>query len=524
MNIKKGIALTFSAMTLLSCADLYGTRAHSNLFNIPLTATAAKSDSTVTVGDLTFQCKITGADTVSMTKLISATEPYINIPETVAINGQNYTVTEIGKSFSNTNYCLEEVTIPRTVVKIGRYAFGNTAFLTKVNGGENVSQVGHGAFNNSAWMSAQRSEKGYVLLGKALLDYDASAVEGADPSVIDLSDARFEEVMCICPFAFSRDSKKITTLILPKRLSNLPPDGSKGMFGTGVSTVAQIYYYDAELDSYMDLKELAIRSERTEAETEFLMAHYQEFSNSVFGEAVTLELAKKIFEKLEIAYVENPEEVTLTETEEYAIVRKIYFEVHKNDDYKYNANASTKSVGFQEDLVTHKGMLCAEYADLYCYLLSLAGVNVQTVNGSNHAWNIVQIGEEWFNVDICKTWYQPATVMTTDEAIASVTSHNRNLKSQLLPACIIRMGDVTLDGVLDESDAALVAEAYQKLLNGEDTGFTEFQTVLADADRNGYIDENDAVWIRSYYEECENGYTGFLENYMKENGMFESVQ
>lgn len=507
MLMKKGISVVLSTAMLMSGLSFSPDILSSMTVN-------AVGTLKVTVDNVTYRIQVTGDDTASLSSLVSTSESVLDLPSSVTVNGRTYTITDIAKNFCNTNYCVEEVTIPDTVTTIGKYAFGNTIFLEKVNGGENVSQVGYSAFNNSGWISDVREEQGYVLLGKVLMDYDATVLGNFDTNVVDLSSGVFSELESICPMALSRDAKHITTLYLPKNMTNIAPDGSKGMLGTGHSTVQDIYYFDAAYDDYRSLYDIVMSDERTDEENEFLMTHYSEFTESDFCDAVCFDLAQRIFDRLGIVGDGSRELGTLTPVEEYSIVRSLYFEIHLNAEYSYNADNDTKSSGFREDMVNHKGMLCAEYADLLNYLLGLAGVFSETVTGSNHAWNIVQIGGEWFNVDVCKSWYQPTTVMTTDDAIASIRSHTRNVASELLPACIIKMGDVNLDGILDEADADLANYAALCLLNGEDPGLNDFELVLCDVDRNGFIDENDANLILSYHDECQEGYTGFLENYM----------
>lgn len=507
MSMKKGIAVVLSTAMLMSGLG------YSVDTGSLLTANAVGTLK-VTVDDVTYKFQVTGAETATLTSLVSTSESVLDLPSTVTVNDRTYTITEIGKNFCNTNYCVEEVTIPDTVTTIGKYAFGNTTFLETVNGGENVTQVGYSAFNNSGWISDVRQEQGYVLLGKVLMDYDAKVIGNYDENVIDLSSGAFSELESICPMALSRDAKHITTLYLPKYMTNIAPDGSKGMLGTGHSSVQDIYYFDNAYGDYRSLYDIVLSEEKTPEEYDFLMTHYSEFTDSNFCDAVTFELAQRLFNRLGIIGDGSRSAGTLTPVEEYSIVRSLYFELHLNEEFQYNADNDTKSQGFREDLVNHKGMLCAEYADLLNYLLGLSGVVSETVTGCNHAWNIVQIGGEWFNVDVCKSWYQPTTVMTTDEAIASARSHTRNEASELLPACIVKMGDVNLDGVLDEADAELATYAATCLMNGEDPGLNDFELVLADVDRNGFIDEKDAELILSYHDECKEGYTGFLENYM----------
>lgn len=59
--------------------------------------------------------------------------------------------------------------------------------------------------------------------------------------------------------------------------------------------------------------------------------------------------------------------------------------------------------------------VCQGYAEAYKLLAEAAGLNCKIVTGmtgdENHAWNIIEIDGEWYNVDV--TWDDPTGVVTT---------------------------------------------------------------------------------------------------------------
>ena len=74
----------------------------------------------------------------------------VEIPEKVAIDGEEYTVTEIGAcAFANCR-ALEKIEFPETLEGIGEHAFFGCASLTKVHLGRNVRYVAENAFENCA--------------------------------------------------------------------------------------------------------------------------------------------------------------------------------------------------------------------------------------------------------------------------------------------------------------------------------------------------------------------------------------
>ncbi len=74
------------------------------------------------------------------------------IPAEAIINGQTYTVTEIASSGFSSSPKLARVSLPDTVIKIGKNAFSNCSELTLVSLG-NVQEIGNTAFYNCPKLS-----------------------------------------------------------------------------------------------------------------------------------------------------------------------------------------------------------------------------------------------------------------------------------------------------------------------------------------------------------------------------------
>ena len=84
--------------------------------------------------------------------------------------------------------------------------------------------------------------------------------------------------------------------------------------------------------------------------------------------------------------------------------------------------------------------VCAGYARSLQYILNKLGIPCYyiygTANGEYHAWNIVQLGGEWYNVDL--TWCDQDTgaaytYYNVTDAVLSA-NHTRGGMSQKLPA------------------------------------------------------------------------------------------
>lgn len=106
----------------------------------------------------------------------------------------------------------------------------------------------------------------------------------------------------------------------------------------------------------------------------------------------------------------------------YPVVKKIIKENIKSDmtDYEkekaihdymiktYSYDTSYSMFNVEELLLKKKGV-CQAYADTFQLLLDLVGIECLTqvgiANGGGHAWNIVKLDGEWYNVDV--TWDDP---------------------------------------------------------------------------------------------------------------------
>ena len=99
---------------------------------------------------ITIYYKVTSLESNTVA-LISANNKYsgdINIPNSVSIKGNIYSVTSIGGSAFGNCTDLTSVTIPESVTAIGNYAFYGCTSLTSVTIPEKVTSIGNYAFGN----------------------------------------------------------------------------------------------------------------------------------------------------------------------------------------------------------------------------------------------------------------------------------------------------------------------------------------------------------------------------------------
>ena len=87
---------------------------------------------------------------------------------------------------------------------------------------------------------------------------------------------------------------------------------------------------------------------------------------------------------------------------------------------------------YAEGLLLNNQAVCSGYASAFQLLMSFAGINCEYVFSDTHAWNLVQLEDEWYHMDV--TWDdpvpdQPDTVihtyfMMTDAEVSSLDDHN----------------------------------------------------------------------------------------------------
>ena len=109
-------------------------------------------------------------------------------------------------------------------------------------------------------------------------------------------------------------------------------------------------------------------------------------------------------------------------------------------DVAYSDSASCNQTAYSA--LVGGSTVCAGYSRAFQYILNKLGIPCYYIfgkaNGGYHAWNIVQLGGEWYGVDL--TWSDQLTGLSytyynvTDAALAA--NHSRSEMSQKLPRAV----------------------------------------------------------------------------------------
>lgn len=397
------------------------------------------------------------------------------------------------------------------VTHVSRLAFDLCKNMHTVTNGNSLVYVEREAFNCTKWQNTLK-QKGSVILGKILIKY----VHPANSTTIDLSSNQYQDVRYFADGAF--DCKGITKLIIRSNTENIYS------ISTAITnTLKDVYVYDVSTGKQTNLLNSAKNNAFTTAEQNFLNHNFASLQNTPFADGdngIVLLLSKWHLQKCGVKYVGSPNNSNYSAWDQYLIAKKIYKYIGKNVSYKFAELGG--SGNYKVEIVTHKGCVCNDYAELYKYWLGLAGIKSEKVTYSGdflnagHAWNIIQIGNAWFNADSC--WNSGSLMfMTSDKTIGAVFAHKRS--SDSYAKCTTEMGDVNGDHKINSIDASLVLSAYSDLSTGKPLSITPQQRVLADVNYDGYVNASDASLILGYYSAISTGYQYSLQQYIAENGI-----
>lgn len=172
---------------------------------------------------------------------------------------------------------------------------------------------------------------------------------------------------------------------------------------------------------------------------------------------------------------------------------------YADDELGDRDNHNDASIFMNDDTV------CEGYARACNLLYHAAGLETYFVDNSNHAWNIVKVGEHFFHIDT--TWDDGETALrdwflkSDSEMRKAGGSHAEwsvlkpsslhSFQNDVLPPCKYAMGDINTDETVNVADLVLL----QKAVLGK-YELSENNWVLADVCSDGKINSFDLVAMR----------------------------
>ena len=372
--------------------------------------------------------------------------------------------------------------------------------LSEITGTDDLEYIGTNAFLDSPWLNAKENEK-EIILGKTLFRYTVKNGRA------DFSDAKYDKLVYICQNAFTGDEIKElrcntgtqmlwsenVSQTLFKSLENLIVDGN----------IVQCRNIEDYVPKIID-------------------DNYRLIIDTPFEQKYIDDKVKLIIEATGHTYygIKNDKKGTLDPAEEFQIILDI------NDYMSTNYNYRSEVNSFGQILLTDRGMVCEPYATVTAYLLESAGVDAEIVGSNvpdpenpgemyngNHAWNIVRIGDTFFQLDDCWNstdhdnnaeieyhWFLDSDARVHKEEAAHkywkigytdwVTCDYKET-----PVCPYTLGDANGDDWRDETDLHIL-ENYIRIKN-------EDGIVLNNCDINfdGKVDETDLEYLYHFLHE-----------------------
>lgn len=388
------------------------------------------------------------------------------------------TITKLGIGVFQNKKNIKSVDLTGIKV-IGNNAF-NYSSLTTVTHAESLITVGCAVFDGTAWLNSQLKNSDTVILDTILIKYN-----GSD----DCLDFSKKTITSVASQAFKGSNATILKL----------PSGINYMKQLGLKNLEHLYIDNTEITAY-NYQNYPVIKDR------ILIV----IDSNIWKKELAIAKGKEILNSLGIQYVGtgNGNPNNYNELQQYQIINKLYHYV--GGHYKYRFDFDGGSSSYLEEMLYEKGMVCRDYADMFKFLLEIAGVNSEFVYSHNHAYNVVQIGSEWYYFDTC--WYKMSDklnnfYLVNKEVLETEKSSHITVDMRTgyaeprfeemdtlssVPTCRYTLGDVNLDGVVNSSDASLLKNYFDGKCK-----LTNQQLILSDVNKDGNFNANDWLILRT---------------------------
>ena len=169
-----------------------------------------------------------------------------------------------------------------------------------------------------------------------------------------------------------------------------------------------IRYTGSESFDYWDVLDLAMAHTGNPTEGDYLSFQYGgcriSYGSGSYSYQLTYYTTAEQEAEMDAAVASTLNQLALGGKTEYQKIRAVYDFVCANTVYDYDhlGNSSYKLQFTAYAALINKTSVCQGYANLLYRLLLSVGVDTRIVTSETHAWNIVRIGDWYYNVD--STW------------------------------------------------------------------------------------------------------------------------
>ena len=366
------------------------------------------------------------------------------------------------------------------VQKIYDGAFQTCSNLVSVYGGNDVKWLGKDLFHTTTQnkLKKETSNQSYVLIGSSLYKWLSTGTT-ADLSSVNLT--------CISKFAF--EGTNVTTLKLSNNFDNL-----KMPEQVFINTKINNIYVGGTQFTYNNVQNQVGK----------MSSFYNKYYAALEGCKATKNnflnpLCKKILGEIGVTYYGSVKsDSVLPVAKKIAAAGEIYRYCERNFHYIYTEGGSGEFT-----LYSNRGQ-CGPQARAYAYLLNAAGIQSEIVGSCNHAWDIIKLGNNWYNADVCwknlGVWFlrSQSEYNAIDESCHTCISTVSNdpaciaygiaTSGASIPARNKTMGDINNDGKVDSTDVNMIDTAGHYAVS--------YDTTYGDVDGDGKVTSRDAEFLR----------------------------
>ena len=165
---------------------------------------------------------------------------HIDIPESITINGRVFPIEEIANAFSKCSSLIKSVTIPKSITKIGEYAFYNCSSLSSITIPNSVTSIGERAFRGCKSLTSITIPNSVTKIEYQVFAYCESLISITIPnSVTSIGGGAFERceslisitipnsVTSIGNYAFSY-CNSLSSIVIPNSVTSIGDGAFRG--------------------------------------------------------------------------------------------------------------------------------------------------------------------------------------------------------------------------------------------------------------------------------------------------------
>lgn len=338
-------------------------------------------------------------------------------------------LTEIGENAFSNCTSLSNLSLPSTLITINRNAFNNdTAITGKLTLPSGLKNIKDGAFRNCGVVSVVIP--GNVTLGSAFA------------SCSKLSEVTISGNAVLGNAAFGSCTNLINI--------NVPIKTTYTWGDTAFNGCKNLQYINSSKVTFVNPK--TSQGYFNNSIDEFVRKYFIGSTNVGFINSYVAYTCEYV--------IRNTITNSMSEQEK---AKALHDWVLNKVDYDYDNKAANKN-HVDSSIFLNDTTVCDGFARGYALLMNAAGIETQIVGNTDHAWNMVNIGNLYFHIDCCwdntneNNSNKYKYFMKSDAEIKKIGGKSHSYWSSGTPKCSYGMGDVNMDGTVDNKDVTTLQD------------------------------------------------------------------